>query len=51
MQGDSFETAKHFSGSYQDIFQDLGWQLIRSESFIFGELEVKEISTLHQLYK
>ncbi len=43
--------SQKFSGSYQDIFQDLGWQLIRSESFIFGELEVKEISTLHQLYK
>jgi hypothetical protein len=43
--------SQKFSGPYRDIFQDLGWQLIRSESFIFGELEVKEISSHYQLYK
>ena len=35
--------SRKFSGTYQDIFQDLEWKLVRSESFIFGELEVKEI--------
>ena len=40
-----------FSGSYQDIFHDLEWELVRSESFIFGQLEVKEIKDPYLAYK
>jgi len=43
--------SRKFSGSYQDIFQDLEWRLIKSESFIFGQLEIKEIDHHQQYYK
>lgn len=43
--------SRKFSGSYQDIFQDLGWQLLKSESFIFGQLEIKEIDVGYVSYK
>ena len=43
--------ARKFSGSYRDIFQDLEWKLVKSESFIFGELELKEIRDLYFSYK
>jgi len=46
--------SQKFSGSYQDVFQDLQWQWVSSETFIFGELEIKEIkiSDIHpNLYK
>lgn len=32
-----------FSGPYQDVFQDLGWQWSSSDIFVFGELEIKQI--------
>jgi len=35
--------SRKFSGSYQDVFQDLQWQFLKSETFIFGQLEIKEI--------
>jgi hypothetical protein len=35
--------SQKFSGSYQDVFQDLQWQWVSSDTFIFGELEIKEI--------
>ena len=38
---------KKFSGTYQEIFQDLGWKLMSSESYIFGELGIREISSIH----
>jgi hypothetical protein len=37
--------AQKFSGPYQDVFQDLQWKWVNSESFIFGELEVKEMTS------
>ena len=43
--------SRKFSGTYQDIFQDLEWELVRSESFIFGELEVKELNDHLLSYK
>jgi hypothetical protein len=43
--------SQKFSGSYQDIFQDLEWKLVRSESFIFGRLEIKEINDPYLSYK
>ena len=36
--------SQKFSGPYQDVFQDLQWQWVSSETFIFGELEIKEIN-------
>jgi hypothetical protein len=35
--------SKKYSGTYQDIFQDLGWKLTNRDSFIFGELGIREI--------
>ncbi|WP_114638293.1 hypothetical protein [Polynucleobacter necessarius] len=43
--------SRKFSGPYQDVFQDLEWKLIKSESFIFGQLEIKEIDDLQLSYK
>ena len=43
--------SQKFSGPYQDIFQDLEWELVRSESFIFGQLEIKEIKDPYSSYK
>jgi hypothetical protein len=43
--------SQKFSGTYQDIFQDLEWKLVRSESFIFGQLEVKELQDPYLPYK
>lgn len=43
--------SRKFSGPYQDVFQDLEWQLIKSETFIFGQLEIKEIDDRQLLYK
>ena len=40
-----------YSGTYQDIFQDLEWSLVKSETFIFGHLEVKEIRDINLSYK
>lgn len=37
--------SQKFSGSYQDVFQDFQWKWVSSETFIFGELEIKEIKT------
>ena len=37
--------SRKFSGPYQDVFQDLQWQFLKSETFIFGQLEIKEIDT------
>ena len=43
--------SRKFSGPYQNIFQDLEWKLIRSESFIFGQLDIKEIKDPYLSYK
>jgi len=43
--------SRKFSGPYQDIFQDLEWKLVRSESFIFGQLDIKEIKDPYLSYK
>jgi hypothetical protein len=43
--------SRKFSGQYQDIFQDLEWQLVKSESFIFGQLELKELDDHDLSYK
>ena len=43
--------SRKFSGSYQDIFLDLGWRLLKSESFIFGHLEIRKIDSRKPTYK
>ncbi len=43
--------SRKFSGTYEDIYQDLEWKLVRSESFIFGQLEVKELKDPYSSYK
>jgi len=35
--------SKKYSGTYQDIFQDLGWKPISSDFLIYGELEIREV--------
>ena len=37
-----YEVTRKFSGTYQDIFQDLGWKLASTQFLIYGELEVRE---------
>lgn len=43
--------SRKFSGTYQDAYQDLEWKLVSSESFIFGQLEVKELKDPYSSYK
>jgi len=43
--------SRKFSGSYQDVFQDLQWQFLKSETFIFGQLEIKEIDRSQLSYR
>jgi len=43
--------SRKFSGSYLDVFQDLQWQFLKSETFIFGQLEIKEIDTSQLSYR
>lgn len=43
--------SQKYSGPYQDIFQDLDWRLMKSETFIFGELEIKELIDRVSYYK
>lgn len=37
-----YGVTRKFSGTYQDIFQDLGWKLASTQFLIYGELEVRE---------
>jgi hypothetical protein len=37
--------SKKFSKEYKNVFLDLGWIEISSESYIFGEIEIKEITS------
>jgi hypothetical protein len=46
-----YENTKKYSKKYDDVFLDLGWIEVSSESYIFGEIEIKEFSTTPSLYK
>jgi len=35
--------SQKYSGPHQAVFEDLDWKLEKVESFIFGQLEVKEL--------
>ena len=36
-------TSPKFTDSYEAVFEDLGWKLVKLESFIFGELEMVQV--------
>ena len=46
-----YESSKKYSKNYTDVFHDLGWKEISSESYIFGEIEVIELNKNLELYK
>jgi hypothetical protein len=46
-----YGSAKKYSKKYIDVFLDLGWIEVSSESYIFGEIEIKEFSNTAPLYK
>jgi hypothetical protein len=46
-----YGNSKKYSKGYADVFQDLGWTEVSAESYIFGEIEVKELSNLPNDYK
>jgi len=46
-----YQSNKKYSKNYVDVFHDLGWMEVSSESYIFGELEIKELRELPATYK
>ena len=46
-----YQSNKKYSKSYEDVFHDLGWKQVSSDSYIFGELEVKELDHAPTSYK
>jgi len=48
-----YGATKKYSKNYVDVFLDLGWKEISSESYIFGEIEIKEFREIPapSLYK
>ncbi|MBU3578015.1 hypothetical protein [Polynucleobacter sp. UK-Kesae-W10] len=46
-----YQSGKKCSKNYGDEFCELGWSLISSKSFIFGELEIKEMRDTCIRYK
>jgi hypothetical protein len=46
-----YESSRKYSKQYADVFHDLGWIEVGSESYIFGEIEVIEINKSANIYK
>jgi len=46
-----YGSSKKYSKNYADVFHDLGWVEVNTESFIFGEIEIKEIKSTLASYK
>ncbi|QWE08042.1 MAM33 family protein [Polynucleobacter ibericus] len=46
-----YQSNKKYSKNYVDVFHDLGWTEVSSESYIFGQLEIKELDRTPTLYK
>ena len=46
-----YGTSMKYSTPYTDVFEDLGWKQLDSDSYLFGELEIKMLSEELQLYK
>jgi methenyltetrahydromethanopterin cyclohydrolase len=38
-----YQSNKKFGKNYIDVFQDLGWDFLGFNTYIFGELEIKEL--------
>ena len=39
-----YQSNRKYSKNYADVFHDLGWKHCSLESYIFGELEIKELT-------
>jgi uncharacterized protein (DUF697 family) len=46
-----YGNSKKYSASYEEVFEDLGWKAVSVSSYIFGELEIKELSDAPSEYK
>jgi len=46
-----YQSSKKYSQDYRDVFHDLGWIQVSSESYIFGEIEIKELDFSPATYK
>jgi len=46
-----YQSNKKYSKNFADVFHDLGWKEVSSESYIFGELEIKELRDIPPTYK
>jgi len=46
-----YQSAQKYSKNYADVFHDLGWIKVSADSYIFGELEVKELDDAPISYK
>jgi hypothetical protein len=46
-----YESSKKYSKNYADVFHDLGWIEVSTESYIYGELEIIELNTNPIMYK
>ena len=46
-----YASSKKYSKNYADVFHDLGWTEVSTESYIFGQIEIKEISSVLENYK
>lgn len=46
-----YQSNRKYSKNYVDVFLDLGWAQMASESYIFGELEIKELNHAPISYK
>lgn len=46
-----YETNRKYSKNYFDVFCDLGWKQLSSNTYIFGEIEIKELRENTELYR
>jgi hypothetical protein len=46
-----YQSNKKYSKDYREVFDDLGWLQVSTESYIFGELEIKELDDAPAFYK
>ena len=46
-----YQSNRKYSKNYADVFHDLGWKHCSLESYIFGELEIKELTVAPIFHK
>ena len=39
-----YQSSKKYAKNFADVFHDLGWKQVSLNTYIFGELEIKELS-------